>query len=479
MQDVLFGSLLAVVILYGPRLFNQDGDLGRHLTVGRYILEAGKIPLSDIFSNSMQGAQLVPHEWFSQVLLAQAYQLMGLDGDVFLAGLVIASTFLLAYLETVRRGTSRLVSLAVVLMAAAASSLHWLARPHIFTFLFIAIWTFQLEKICNKQSRSLWVFPVLMLVWVNTHGAFITGFVVLGAYIAGWLVELQQGLALRETGKQLALIAATSLPVTFINPAGWHIWVNSLGFVGNDYLVSHTVEYMAPDFHHPVTWPFLFLVGFAISALAWGRRLRVRDALLLAGWAVMGLYSARNIPLFAIVTAPILGELVNPQAGKLEWLVKLEAGLGLVEKQLRGFFWPAFTVLAALLLVSQHLPFDLTRQGNTFDPDVFPVQAADWLDKHPQQGKMFNYFTWGGYLLYREWPEQKVFIDGQTDFYGEGLTREYETVISISPGWQDVLRKYDISWAIIPVSSQLHARLDDDGWHELYGDSTAVILRPP
>ncbi len=128
-QDVLFLSLLAVVILYGPRLFHEDGDLGRHLTIGRYILESGSIPVRDIFSHTMAGAALVPHEWLAEVLFALAYQVLGLDGDVLLTAVVIASTFLLAYRETVRRGASRLVGLLAVLMAAAASSLHWLARP--------------------------------------------------------------------------------------------------------------------------------------------------------------------------------------------------------------------------------------------------------------------------------------------------------------------------------------------------------------
>ena len=86
-------------------------------------------------------------------------------------------------------------------------------------------------------------------------------------------------------------------------------------------------------------------------------------------------------------------------------------------------------------------------------------QAADWLDKHPQHGKMFNYFTWGGYLLYREWPEQKVFIDGQTDFYGEALTRQYERVITLAPGWEDVLNQYHVRWVLIPPGGPLASAL--------------------
>ena len=119
---------------------------------------------------------------------------------------------------------------------------------------------------------------------------------------------------------------------------------------------------------------------------------------------------------------------------------------------------------------------DLTRTGNCFDPQVFPVQAVNWLESHPREGNGFNYFTWGGYLLYRRWPEQKVFIDGQTDFYGESLTRAYETAISAEPGWKDVLNKYEVSWAILPPQAPLALALEDDRWKAVYQDGTAVVF---
>ncbi|MGE5249375.1 MAG: hypothetical protein ACM3QS_04095 [Bacteroidota bacterium] len=479
LQDVLFVSLLAVVLLYGPRLLNQDGDLGRHITIGRYILEHGRIPVQDIFSFTMQGARLVPHEWLSQVLFALAYRIMGLDGDVLLTALVIAVTFLLAYRETVRRGAFHIVGLLVVLWAAAASSLHWLARPHILTFLMAALWSYHLEKFAEKQSRSIWPFPMMMWIWVNLHGAFIVGFVILGIYLLGSRFEFQQGPAFRKTGSQYVMIGLLSLVVTLLNPAGWRIWTNSVGYISNSYLVSHTMEYMPPDFHHPGTWPFLALIALALWALAWGKQLPIRQGLLMAFWGAMALYSARNIPLFAIVTVPVYGELLQGQARKLSWLIKLDEALGRVESGLSGFLWPVLSVVGAAIMLSQHALPDFASRGNSFDPAIFPVQAVDWLQEHPQQGSGFNYFTWGGYLLYRRWPEQQVFIDGQTDFYGEALTREYETVITAASGWDAVLKKYQVSWAIIPAGSMLALELKTAGWKSLYEDGTAVILREP
>jgi hypothetical protein len=480
LQDILFISILFVVaIYYGPKLFNLDGDLGRHITIGKYIIESRHIPTQDIFSHTMTGQRLVPHEWLAQIILSAAYLLMGLNGDVLLTAVIIAYTFILVYREILERGGFRLVALFVALWAAAASSLHWLARPHIFTFLFLAIWTYSLEHFVLGKPKHIWLFPVLMLVWANTHGAFIAGFVVWSVYFVEWIWDFWQGRSTKELGVKLGLIGLSSLAITFINPSGWYLWQTSVGYIGNNYLVSHTLEYLPPNFHDSSTWPFMFLLAYGLFALVLRKKLRLRDAMLLAGWSIMGMYSARNIPLFAIVTAPIFGTLIQSQVEDLPRLTKQDAGLRGIESQLRGDFWPVLAVLFLGFIFWRNIPLPLNQSGNRYDPQTFPVKAVDWLTQHPQQGNTFNDFMWGGYLLYRTWPQQLVFIDGQTDFYGESLTREYEQVITLNAGWENVFKKYDIKWVIIPPEWKLANQLTANGWDAIYQDSTALILRYP
>ena len=476
LQDILFIGLLMVMAFNSPRLF-QDGDLGRHITIGKYILESGHIPTQDIFSHTMYGQPLVPHEWLAQLLFAVVYLTTGFNGEVLLTALVIAVTFLLVYREILKRGAFRLVALTVALWAAMAAGIHWLARPHIFTFLFTALWTYNLESVTVSRHKRIWLFPLLMLVWANTHGAFIAGFVIWGVYFFEWLWEYRRGRSTKELGAKLGLIGAASFAITFVNPSGWHLWQTSVGYVGNNYLVGHTLEYLSPDFHDKSTWPYLLLLAYGWFALAADKRIRLREALLLAGWAAMSLYSARNIPLFAIITAPIFGGLIQHQAEKWPMLAKQDTGLRETEKRLRGFVWPAAAVLFLVFVFWQNIPLDAQGIGNRYDPKRFPVEAMNWLDKNPQEGNMFNEFIWGGYVLLREWPRELVFIDGQTDFYGEELTREYVQVGSLDDGWEDVLEKYKVNWALIPSDAPLTKTLIGQGWRELYRDSTAVILR--
>jgi hypothetical protein len=104
-------------------------------------------------------------------------------------------------------------------------------------------------------------------------------------------------------------------------------------------------------------------------------------------------------------------------------------------------------------------------------------RAGHRLDEGEQISGRIQLFSLGGYILYRAWPEQHVFIDGQTDFYGESLTRQYETVLTQSEGWRQVLADYGVRWVLMPVNAGLARALEsEEGWRIRYQDPTAVVL---
>ena len=177
-EDILFLAIFLAVIGLGPRLLNMDGDLGRHLTIGNYILDNLTIPTRDIFSHTMEGLQLTPHEWLAQVIFALSYRLAGLDGIVIICALLIATTFTLVYRQCMMQSNVLLMSLGMTILGVAAASLHWLARPHLFTLLFTVLWIGEMEYMRRNGSIRWWALPLLMLIWVNSHGAFIIGFVI-------------------------------------------------------------------------------------------------------------------------------------------------------------------------------------------------------------------------------------------------------------------------------------------------------------
>lgn len=474
------------VLISGPRMMNADGDLGRHLTIGGYILDQGVIPLRDIFSHTMAGQSLTPHEWLAQVLFALADRALGLDGVILLCALVLATTFRFVFVRARKESQALLPAILAVLLAVIASTMHWLSRPHLFTFLLLAVWMTVLHSLRKGNLKQWWLLPALMLLWANLHGAFIAGFATWLLYGVGILWDALNHRIPEEEAlhprfwRTYLLGGAAALLVSLFNPSGIGLWKTSIGYIGNDYLVSHTVEYMSPNFHSANFWPFLVFIGLLVVVIGFSKK-RIDSGLLLssAAWLVMGLYSARNIPLFVIVSAPLLAQGLDGLFSGLPARFKdTGARIQAVDSTLKGYLWPTLCIVIAAAGFAGGVKFDGQNTGNKFDAGRFPVEAVNWLEQNPQKGEMFNSFTWGGYLLYRLWPEKRVFIDGQTDFYGEAFSRQYSQVMDALPGWEGILDHYKVDWAIVPVKDAIALALGaDPGWETVYKDGTAVILR--
>jgi hypothetical protein len=455
---------------------NIDSDLGRHLTIGRYILSSHEIPTHDLLSFTKPGESRPPYEWLAQVLFALLYEALGLDGVVLLTCIAIAAAFSVVYLDCVRRSDAPIFSLLITAWAAVASSLHWLPRPHIFSFLFFAVWVSWLERLRRGERLQMWLFPALMLVWSNMHGGFVFGFLALGAYLAGWILESVRGRADRNIGSRLLMAGVISGVASVLTPDLWRNWEAVLNN-RSSYVISRTVETMPLQIATRGGWPFLGLLTLAMILLG-ARRLRspAGHIFLLVGLTVASFVVIRNIPFFAIAAAPILCEWGSTLLNKIRDWHHIEARIQELEAGFQPFVWSSVFVLVVVCALGYR---EITHRPPIFGfrSDVLPVKAADWLSLHPQNGRMFNDFNWGGYLLFRLWPEQKVFIDSQSDFYGEPLTRQADSIAAGEPGWETALDGFGIDWIIVPHNAGLvPAALATPDWHVAYQDGIATIL---
>src|SRR5688572_14826112 len=249
LQDVLFFGIFFAAVILGPRMLNQDGDLPRHMQIGRYVLEGHLPPVNDIFSHTVPGAPFAPHKWLSGVLFYLAYALFAEKGMVILSAAALAAAFTLIYTGSVSRTGLRLPVFLLVAWGAAISSLHWIIRPHIFSMLLFAIWLVWTDRLARGEKVRWWYFPALMLLWNNIHGEYIAGFLVTGAYLAGWAWDylFRREKAPLETGKRLGLAAGLSLLVTILNPVSLRAWSTVTSWLDNKYLMSHTEETNPPD----------------------------------------------------------------------------------------------------------------------------------------------------------------------------------------------------------------------------------------
>jgi len=481
LEYIFLAAVLWGIAANGPKMLNLDGDLPRHLLVGRQTLETFHVSTVDVFSYRTVGFLSYPHEWLAQVFLTLSDTVFGLNGVVLLSATIIVLTFAIIY-KNARAAASPLISLFFTGLALGTSAIHFLPRPHIFTYLLMAFWIFQMERVSSGNSRRWWLFPVLMLVWVNIHGMFFMGLLIWAAYIVGSMLDEGTEKWRRRPESRLLLVSGlASLPMTFFSPSGAGIWKTILELGSSSYLTSRIPEYQSANFQLPSTWPFILLLVLLLTGLALNpKTISLRYVLLLGGFLILALYSSRMIPLFAIVAAPIaagaFSEWIKDEKDQSKF-TQTERFLQTMEEKSGGAAWLFVTFFVLIGIFASGKTIDPQHKGNSFDPHVFPVAAVDWLQSHPQEGHMLNDFNWGGYILLRTWPEYPIFMDGHTHIYGEALTREYEQLIKTSQGWESIIEKYQAIWAIIPTTSRLAASLTEKGWETIYQDETAVILR--
>lgn len=475
-QDVFFIALFAAVLALGNRMLNLDGDLPRHLLMGKYILQTGSVPTTEQFIYPYLNRHYVTHEWLADVIFYGIYKFSGLKGIVLFSAFALASAFYLIYQSATTRFQTRLAAFLLVAWGALATSLNWATRPHLISMMFLAIWLLWADKLRRGEKISIWLFPAFMLVWSNMHGEFIAGILVLFSYAVGWVIDilLDNTNVNKVVGKNLWMALILSALASLLNPGGAGSWESILGFVNNQYLMSRMLESNPPNFQMPEMRVLLGLIAISVFLLAIKKeRMSSGQGLLLAGFTAMSLIAFRNIHLYGVVIPFVLAETLSA-FNNISFLFRLEANLHRIESQIKGLFWVvASTILLGVLVLSSTTADRLYQ----FNRSTFPAGAVEWLKENPQEGRMFNYLNWGGYINFNLWPEQLAFVDSVADVTGE-VTMQYETVIRLLPGWEGIFQQYEIGWVIVPSDSMLaNALVDEHQWDILYKDETAIILR--
>lgn len=478
--DLFFVTVLLALFFSKETFLLADGDTGYHIRAGEQILRTGSVPRFDMFSLHTPPLPWTAHEWLSEVLMAAAHQLFGLTGVVACSALLLAGTTSLLF--TILKGNQSdiLRPIAVTLFALVSSQIHWLARPHLFSLLLMVIFHYLIDSWHVGRANRLYLLPPLMLLWVNLHGGYLGGFILAGAYLVGNTAGLPtlppagRAIRLRKLG-QLALATSLCLAVCLVNPYGYRILLFPLRLVLDGYMMDHVVEFLSPNFHG---WlPFKYLLLLLIAALALSRkRLEPSELVLVVVFTNMALYSTRYIPLFALVTAPILngrGDADDEaqKGGLSQFLKERSRRIAELDSRTAGHLWPA----AALVAVAAAIWCGAS--SHDFDQKSKPIAAGEFLMRQKITGNMFNNDEFGDYLIYRCYPPYKVFIDGRLDMYGSERLKEYRRVTGFEPGWESVLEKYGVTWMLIPAGSGLSRfLLKDRHWGLIYSDPVANIF---
>ena len=498
-----FAFLMPLVFLFGRmhglRTLLGDGDTGWHIRAGEWIIANGKVPSVDFFSYSRPGEPWFAWEWLADIVLAGLNAAGGLRA-VALFGIVILAVTITLLFHLVRRKSNVVVAIMVTIVASAASSIHWLARPHLFTLLFLVLFYGALERVREGRTRIagipyLVLLPVVTVLWTNLHGGFIAGIVMVGAYGMGELLQLV--FSERRPGRRDArrrayeylLCAAACLAASLINPYFYHLHVHMAAYLRNPWNGQHIMEFFSPSFHHPnALFLEAMLVLAAAAAYSASAKGRFIEPLLICVWAHGALLAARNIPIFMIVAAPPVAALIHewlmaaPEWRVAGWLRsavarfnRLASETGETEAVGRWHLTSiAGVVVVAALMWAPNPPKNFRAE---FDPDRYPAAAVDKL-RHDREARIFTNDEWGDYLIWKLYPTHKVFIDGRSDFYGNAFEEKFADVLNVKHGWAATLDQFGVDTILMPPDAPLSGALKESArWRVVYDDGIAVVFR--
>jgi hypothetical protein len=344
-------------------------------------------------------------------------------------------------------------------------------RAQVFTFFFFALTLYILESAKNTGNPSgLRWLPVMMVVWCNVHGGFVSGLGLIFLYGLGGL------LAREKRAAPYFLWGFISLLITLINPYGFNYWIYTVQAIFLE-RPEITEWYSALKALKSGVYVFpvsLFLVAsfLALAILIFLKKKDITEILVVCVVTYLGFAHVRHNVLFGLVWGAYLPL----------WLTEI---FGATERKWLRLAGRVFPVLFAGLLVAAYFCFYPMRQMHfipTFrffvSSEAYPLKALAWLKSNHIRGNLLCHFDWGEYIMWCCHPDFRVAIDGRYEtVYQQDVYQEYFAFTSGKKGWDIFLRKYPHDAVLLKANTDTHRLMNDEkDWQMVYSDPTSVVF---
>ncbi|MFN8553845.1 MAG: hypothetical protein U0103_20415 [Candidatus Obscuribacterales bacterium] len=505
--DILFILIISFLLFLRPDFVFGDGSTGWHIATGDFVLHHG-VPHHDFLSYTFPGKDWVAYEWLSDTLFAGIVNLAG--GNLMLLAVCISCSIgalmIMLYSRCRNEGANFPLAFSLVVIGAIISAIHWLARPHIFTFFGVYFFSTLLEDFWSGKlsgRRLLLQLSLIAIIWVNVHPAFLLAFAITGIYWLSalasvcycWKTEAFSGCMNRLKICSAALIVC--LLATCLNPYGLKLYSYLVEYFKGG-VTEATSEFLSPVFHGALQ-PLCLEVLIALLLLGLGvsrARLSLPRLVLCVAFLHLSLSAVRNMPLFVLIVLPAISKLssrlaideVILPAGSVPAEVFRRLGdklrnldKGFYENEvLCGKHMVSLAIFICLVIASLNggnfLGQKLLTSG--WSEDDKPTLTVEYLRREFESHRLdvergFNYDNWGGYLYYV--LKKPVAMDDRADFYGRPFYYKYTIVVLNQPGWKEQLdgeffketakAGTNVQWLLMPRGSAINKSLSaDPGW---------------
>ncbi len=464
---VMLASIVAFWVFIGAGYSVWDADIWWHLRNAEYLFATGSTPHFDFYSYTTNSHLWMNHEWLAEIPYYLAWRAAGLLGSYlpFLTMLVLLllGFFYLAYMRTGNLKGAFLVSCFAVFLTKVSYG----PRTILFGYAFLIILLLLLGRYRETGKAPLWILPPLFCLWINTHGSWLLGLIMLGIYIVSGLVEGSWGRvdAVKWTPQQLKhLLAVTgaSVAALFINPFTYRLVIYPFDLAFRQKLnIAYIDEWASVDFHDARGKVVLILLAAVLLGLLLSRCRWKLEELLLGAFALYsGLMHIRFLFLAAILLAPMLTKL-------LDFIPPYRPE---IDKPLLN----ALVIAVLLVIAARHVPSRADLEDVV--AKRFPVHALTFIKSHGLPGNVFNRYMWGGYLIFF-CRDVKTFIDGRTDIFEyTGVLKDYLDAEQLKDSLQ-IMDKYRIRYVLTsPEYPIAYLLRNNPGWKLIFIDDVAMIF---
>jgi hypothetical protein len=467
-------------LLFFSNSLLEDPDTLWHLRTGRWILDHASFPVVDSYSYTAVGQRWISVEWLSEIIFSLAYTIGEWRGVVLLSAFLCAA--IIATLSWyLLRNLRFSVAIAWTAITAVAISPHFLARPHLFSYLLIVVWTITIVDSYDKTDfkPSTLVLCIIIVIWANMHGSFPLGLVLLGIFV---MYSCCRKAALRDYTKckgDLLLLVIVGV-CALLTPYGIYPALLTLEVTNLKYALKNVVEWHSPDFQQQRIHLFL-LVGLLSALVGLGVRVKGPRLIVFGLLLVLGLSHTRGLVTLFLLMPVILARPLNEC---LPWFRPIGADVS-VGPQTTNASDPALLYLrrrsAAIPLVLFAIAVLVTavswHRTNVGPPgSVAPRAAIEFVRRAGITGNVFNSYMFGGYLIFSGIP---TFIDGRIPPYSDDFVRRTFEAIKLADIDDSfrLLDEYNVNWVILRPAEALTRALARSGfWNEVYSDKYAVVF---
>lgn len=493
-------SLVVVLALLFWRLCTRPlfhTDLWGHLSYGRWIWEHAALPATEPFLPLAQGVPLVDSAWLSQLLGFQVFALSGTMGlQAVMAGCVVGMLGILAYHIYHRTHRASMAYLAIgtclwlgiYQICVGFGVMPTLIRPQI-AGLVIYAWIFCRALSPQMRLSDWYLIPLLTCLWANLHGSFIISPLILMTLSVGRGVDVwrRTGSLSRAVRDQrtmrLFLIAELACVAALINPYGFALYTEILGFSSNlnlyDLLDWDPLTLRHGQGRAAAFSALLLIVLYRLTP----RRVSFGELLLLTGLGLLSMWALRMLVWVAIPVAyytalhanAVYAKRRRSREGAANEPAPYRTGLWSVVAVASVWIGFALSPIGIFAIHGKHQPLKVSVSSDT------PIGAVEYLAKRkePLQGQVFNSYEWGDFLGWAGPAGMKLFVNTHVHLIPREVWQAYQTISMAGGGWDDQLDRYSVNYVIIDprqLKSLANQLKSDDKWSKVYEDGISVIF---